>query len=344
MSASRPRTFSPPSDGFWTRLAETALTDLLRGRVTGLGSPRRLIARANLPDEVKSAVWTALQTWRTSRGRQRRMARDLIAFSQRSLSDGAAASHVAEEVVECPRVVALLGLPVSTKNLEQAAIWQRSVPRNLGEVIERTIAHVRATPLRRKEAAAGLYKRVAAELSAGVLADSLVERFGDAALVASFLKRPRRRDAVLDASLPTSLLRIVRRVLQRTRLWPSEQDDVACELSAHFADGMAAGRTAEVLATEFGSPEAAARLIRRAKKRGRPLGWHVARRGLQTSLLLAGVLLIVWCGLAMRYYRAAPVVARDYVGEEDQKTGAISTADRAWPLYRQGLEKLDRTF
>src|SRR5688572_21701199 len=80
-----------------------------------------------------------------------------------------------------------------------------------------------------------------------------------------------------DAAIPEPAKALVRRVVRRTRLWRRERRDVAGELIAHFADGLAAGETAEGLVEAFGDERRAARLIRRAKRRNRPLAWHVMR-------------------------------------------------------------------
>ena len=57
------------------------------------------------------------------------------------------------------------------------------------------------------------------------------------------VSRPRLRPIILESSLPVELLRIVQRVTAGTRLWKTEQDDVARELCDHFADGLTAGRS-----------------------------------------------------------------------------------------------------
>src|SRR5688500_15815926 len=70
----------------------------------------------------------------------------------------------------------------------------------------------------------------------------------------------------LDASaLPPAARVLVGRVVKRTRLWRVEKLDVAEELVSHFADGLAAGESADDLVAAFGDERQAARLIRRAK-------------------------------------------------------------------------------
>src|SRR4051812_46111302 len=79
------------------------------------------------------------------------------------------------------------------------------------------------------------------------------------------------RVLVNASGLPTPLQATVLRIAKRTRLWRMEKVEVAHELLAHFADGLDAGETPEKLIEKFGDERAAAKLIRRAKKRNRPL-------------------------------------------------------------------------
>jgi len=80
---------------------------------------------------------------------------------------------------------------------------------------------------------------------------------------------------VIEGSgLPRQAADLVKLVVSRTRLRRSEQVDVARELCAHFADGLAAGRNESDLIADFGGPGEAAALIRRARSgnsRDRPV-------------------------------------------------------------------------
>ena len=97
--------------------------------------------------------------------------------------------------------------------------------------------------------------------------------------------RPARRPARLAAS--DRYGRLTResgghdyQVVRQTRLWRNEKVDVANDLVAHFQDGLAFGHSPDDLLRTFGDPQAAAQLIRRAKRRNRALFWHVGRYGL----------------------------------------------------------------
>jgi len=86
------------------------------------------------------------------------------------------------------------------------------------------------------------------------------------------------RYLLAEADLPAELADTISQVAHKTRLWNGERIDVVQELVAHFQDGWQAGRTAKQLAGEFGDIALAAKLIRRAKRRGRPsrrrVDWH----------------------------------------------------------------------
>src|SRR5687767_10072235 len=102
--------------------------------------------------------------------------------------------------------------------------------------------------------------------------------------------------AIESSRLPQSAKDLIRRVVRRTRLWRIERADVANELIAHFADGIAAGQSAEDLVSSFGDERRAAKLIRRAKRRNRPLPWHAmvwAGRGV-VALLVVYLLLTAY--------------------------------------------------
>src|SRR5437868_4392605 len=77
------------------------------------------------------------------------------------------------------------------------------------------------------------------------------------------------------ADLPTPATDLIHRVVRRTRLWSIEKTEVAEELIAHFQDGIESGETPEDLITRFGDERTAAKLIARAKRRGRAPIWHV---------------------------------------------------------------------
>ena len=138
--------------------------------------------------------------------------------------------------------------------------------------------------------------------------------------------------ALADAALPAPIRQLREQTVRRTRLWRSEKTALAEELLAHFADGLERQST-EQLVDAFGSIAAAARLIRRGKKRNRPLAWKALRLVGQMITLL-----LLLCAVAAgRFFMGQPVHSVDYVGQLQQASAQAPLEDRAWPLYRRGL-------
>ena len=144
------------------------------------------------------------------------------------------------------------------------------------------------------------------------------------------------RGAIAAAKLPQNIASAIAAVVRQTRLWQQEKVDVAWELIAHFQDGLETGRSAEELVNSFGDVKQAARLIRRAKKRGRPLAWHAWRWAFWSLITF----LAVYTGAALYLLSGKPSVTTDYLAIINQLAAAVPTEKRAWPLYREALLEL----
>ncbi len=143
--------------------------------------------------------------------------------------------------------------------------------------------------------------------------------------------------AVVDAAgLPDSVGQLVQRVVRRTHLWRSEKVDVARELAAHFQDGLAAGASADELVESFGDTARAARLIRRAKRRGRSPVWKTWALGTRSLGALFCLALAVYVVQAVRMFTQGPNITRNYVAEWNAAPAAVPEEERAWPVYRRG--------
>ncbi len=138
----------------------------------------------------------------------------------------------------------------------------------------------------------------------------------------------------IDASnLPPPAKALIHRIVKRTHLWLCEKIEVANELTAHFADGLEAGVTLSDLIAKFGHERHAAKLIRRAKKRNRPLPWHILRA--LTWLITATLALYAF--LAARFLIGHPSPKVDYVQALNRPILATPESQRAWPIYRQAI-------
>lgn len=152
--------------------------------------------------------------------------------------------------------------------------------------------------------------------------------------------RRRLRERIERSDLPSPLRETVHEVVAATRLWAGERQDVADELIAHFSDGINAGADAETLRGTFGDPRVAARLIRRAKKRNRPLWWRTAHRTGQAAAMLVSVMLVFYIVIAVRFFTASPSPTTDYVAIMNADIADLDESERAWPVYRDAAEAL----
>ena len=137
--------------------------------------------------------------------------------------------------------------------------------------------------------------------------------------------------------LPQPIRDLVLHITRRTRLWRREKADVAMELLAHFTDGIAAEETPDNLINSFGDPIAAAKLIRRAKIRNRPLAWHAlkwATRGF-------AALLLFYAGAAVVYFVGRPTPNVDYIAQMNARIADVPMEDRGWPLLVPVIKKLE---
>jgi hypothetical protein len=136
-----------------------------------------------------------------------------------------------------------------------------------------------------------------------------------------------------DSALPPVIQRVVERVVKSTRLWRLERLEVQKELCAHFSDGLAAGISPEELVKKFGDESQTARLIRRAKRRNRPLLWH----GLRFAFWSAVVFVSLYGTYAVYFFSSRPSPRIDYVAVINARVEKTPVEDRAWPSYRRAL-------
>jgi hypothetical protein len=167
--------------------------------------------------------------------------------------------------------------------------------------------------------------------------DVLTWPVGPVFIVGRRTSRPRARAMIAASGLPEEIQRTLQTVVSRARLWSREQRDVARELVAHFADALAAGVAPEKSVQDFGDPQRAAQMIRRAKRRNRPLLWQLWMRTWQAMGVCVVAVALVYVALALRYYTASPVIARNYLAEINAPALNVPEPERAWPVYRRAL-------
>ncbi len=112
-----------------------------------------------------------------------------------------------------------------------------------------------------------------------------------------------------------------------------EKADVARELIGHFEDGLEAPTAVDTLLQNFGDEKTAAKLIRRAKHRQRPLAWHIWNFAARVTAIIVGIYAVLI--LRLCFGRPAPGV--DYIARMNAPILATPMEDRAWPLWRKAI-------
>lgn len=141
-------------------------------------------------------------------------------------------------------------------------------------------------------------------------------------------------DSAPTDPLPRVLVELAESVTQETRLWSSERRDVRAELESHFREGLddlaEQGVSREdgikLLLEQFGDARLTARLIRRAKKRGRPMLYKIAVVSSMCLLVGAGSAV----GLAAWVSSGTPTPTVDYIAMINEEVVTTPPQDRAW--------------
>jgi hypothetical protein len=142
--------------------------------------------------------------------------------------------------------------------------------------------------------------------------------------------------------LPDSVVEFIKNVIQKIRYRRSVRNEVEAELAGHFEDELkdcptdkAKEQKSRELITGFGDVKLLAILLRRAKKRCRPLWRTVVVRAFQT----VGVLIICFILYTIWFITGKPTVRIDYLAELNRMTKPqISNEDNAWPHYERAIE------
>ena len=144
-------------------------------------------------------------------------------------------------------------------------------------------------------------------------------------------------DWLLDqSSLSGAAAGKVRNVVKRTRLWRLEKVDVANELIAHFLDGLKTGAPLDELLETFGDERQTAKLIRRAKKRQRPMVWHAFAWARLCFTVFFGAYFVA----ALYLMTGSPSVTTEYLAILNRNAAGVPTDQAAWPIYREALHEM----
>ena len=134
-------------------------------------------------------------------------------------------------------------------------------------------------------------------------------------------------------NLPEEAKGLISRVVHRTRLFRLEKVAVASELTSHFMDGLEAGTAVAELVERFGDERVAALLIRRAKRRGRPVLWHIWN----FCFRIAAIFIAIYVGMLIRFCVGHPTPCVDYVAQLNKPDLTIAPGDKGWRIWREAI-------
>jgi hypothetical protein len=159
------------------------------------------------------------------------------------------------------------------------------------------------------------------------------------------MEKQNRKEGKLS-QLPVAAVEFIKLVVNKMRYRKQVREDVQTELAAHFEDELKGVKTeadkeqkAKQLVGGFGDVKMLAILLRRAKKRCRPLWRTVVARAFQTVgvFLVCLVLYIVW------FLTGKPAVTTDYIAQlnlivrpvADESLNAASLYDKAVDIFEK---------
>jgi hypothetical protein len=142
--------------------------------------------------------------------------------------------------------------------------------------------------------------------------------------------------------LPRSAQDFIKLVVRKMRYRKNVRTDVTAELAAHFIDELRDCKTdeekeqrAEKIIEQFGDPKLLAVLMRRAKKRCRPLWRTIVARTCQTIV----VLFLCFILYALWFMTGKPNIKTDYIALWNQMSQPkVADEDNAWPNYDKAIQ------
>ena len=142
-------------------------------------------------------------------------------------------------------------------------------------------------------------------------------------------------------NLPACVCEFVKLVIKKMRYRRKVRQDVQDELTVHFEDELKECKTdeerrakAERLITDFGDVKLLAVLLRRAKRRCRPLWRTIIARAFQT----VGVLIVCFIVYTIWFMTGKPTIRVDYLAQLNQMSRPpLRDQDNAWPDYQKAI-------
>jgi len=146
-------------------------------------------------------------------------------------------------------------------------------------------------------------------------------------------------DTGLD-NLPGCAAQFIKLLIRKMHYYSRKaRRDVQAELAAHFSDGLKEcqtnekrEQTAQQLIADFGDVRLLAVLLRRAKKRCRPMWKKAIIRGLQA----AAAIVILFCLYTVWFITGKPIISVDYLALlNEMSRPEVRDADNAWLDYEK---------
>jgi hypothetical protein len=142
-------------------------------------------------------------------------------------------------------------------------------------------------------------------------------------------------------NLPACAAEFIKLIVKKMRYRKKTRSDVQAELTAHFEDKLKdcatdkeKEQTARQLIADFGDVKLLAVLLRRAKKRCRPL-W---KKAIVRSLQAVGIIIVLFCVYTAWFVTGKPTISVDYLAVLNQMSRPqVRDEDNAWPHYEKAI-------
>ncbi len=153
------------------------------------------------------------------------------------------------------------------------------------------------------------------------------------------MRRQHPPSQVITASdLPAELQALVAQVVRRARLRSAERADVARELISHFAEAMAAGKTAAEAGAAFGDARASARELRAAAIAKRSAVDRAFGQAWVWGWRAVGAVVVAYACFGVYLWCNAPRITFDAIEKMQASMPKAERAeDCAWPGYRDAM-------
>lgn len=156
------------------------------------------------------------------------------------------------------------------------------------------------------------------------------------------MKKPDETERTFN-KLPVPASEFIQLVIRKMRYHREVREDVRAELTAHFEDELKdckgdseREQKARQLIADFGDAKLLAVLLRRAKKRCRPL-WKTA---IARTFQAAGIITLFFIVYVIWFMSGKPVITTDYVAELNRINRPVTDENlNAAPLYNKAAEK-----